>query len=95
MSKHGPRVRVTYDDLRPGELRQSKEKIGWALMRAFKKARQDYGIEHMIKEHEYYMSKGQKRRQRALREKLDRVKREKEKKDGVAPQKFEWEENNG
>lgn len=91
MSKHGPRVRVTYDDLRPNELKQSRDKIGFALMRAFKKARQAYGIEHMIKEHEYYMSKGQKRRQRKLREKIARQKREQEKRE-VDTQQFEWED---
>lgn len=89
MSKHGPRVRVTYDDLRPNQLKQSREKIGFDLMKIFKKARQAYGIEHMIKEHEYYMSKGQKRRQRNLREKIAREKREQEKKDDS--QQFEWE----
>ena len=79
MGKHyNPRVRVTYDDLRPGELKQSRDKVLFALMRLFKKARQDYGIEHMIKEHEYFMSKGQKRRRRKLREKLARIKRENE-----------------
>jgi ribosomal protein S21 len=74
MSKHGPRVRVSIDDLSPSAQRQSKEKLAIILRRMFKKACQDYGIMQMYKEKEYFISKGEKRRRRKLRAELARLK---------------------
>jgi ribosomal protein S21 len=70
MSKHGPRVRVSYDDLTPSALRQSKDKICVILLRMLKKACQEYGVQQIYKEKEFFVSNGEKRRRRKLRKKL-------------------------
>jgi ribosomal protein S21 len=70
MSKHGPRVRVSVDDLSPSAQRQSKDKICMILQRMFKKACQEYGVMQMYKEKEFFVSKGEKRRRRKLRKKM-------------------------
>jgi ribosomal protein S21 len=74
MSKHGPRVRVSYDDLSPSALRQSKDKIATILQRMFKKACQDYGVMQMYKEKEHFVGKGEKRRKKKMRAKIARIK---------------------
>ena len=91
MKKHGARVRVEVTDLPASVQRGPREKVNVALVRAFKRACQDYGISHMMKEHEYYMSKGQKRRRRKLRAKLALIKKLTE---PQVPQKpaREWED---
>lgn len=70
MSKHGPRVRVSVDDLSPSAQRQSKEKVCMILQRMFKKSCQEYGIMQMYKEKEFFVSKGEKRRRRKLQKKM-------------------------
>jgi ribosomal protein S21 len=70
MKKHGARVRVDINDLPPVVQRSSRDKVLQALWRTFKRACQDYGIPNMLKEHEFYQSKGQKRRRRKMQTKL-------------------------
>lgn len=70
MSKHGSRVRVSYDDLPPSALRQSKDRITSILLRMWKKASQDYGIPQMLRDKEHFISNGEKRRRKKLRKKM-------------------------
>jgi ribosomal protein S21 len=70
MKKHGARVRVEISDLPHSVQRLSRDKVLPVLWRTFKRSCQDYGIPNMLKEHEFYQSKGQKRRRRKMQVKL-------------------------
>ena len=83
MSKHGPRVRVDYNSLKPSALRQPREKIGMILARLFKRRCQDYGIGHMMKEKEFFVGKSEKRRKKKLKAKIAVLKAAEEKLQGV------------
>lgn len=68
------RVKVSIDDLSPSAQRQSKDKVLMILQRMFKKACQDYGLMQQIKEKEFFVGKGEKRRRKKMRAHLARLK---------------------
>jgi ribosomal protein S21 len=74
MSKHGPRVRVSIDDLSPSARRQPKHEVDKLLRKVFKRACEDYGVLQIYKEKEFFISKGEKKRKRKLRAKIARLK---------------------
>lgn len=58
------RVRVEAKRLSPNPSRQEREKSCVSLLRALKRACDDYGINHAYKEHQYFIRKTDKRRQK-------------------------------
>jgi ribosomal protein S21 len=63
---HGPRVRVEAKKLPPNPTRQEREKSCIQLQRAFKRACNEYGIMHSIKEHEFFIRKTDKNRRKKM-----------------------------
>lgn len=64
--KHGPRVRVEAKRLPPNPTRQERERSCVQLLRSFKRACNEYGIMHSVREHEFFIRKTDKKRHKKM-----------------------------